>query len=514
MKKMHPVVSRFALFLAVAFSLAGCNGGGGGSAADTPPAVSAAAKWFFPDGSSLSSSQVATLFDTSQLYFNVPSSLHGTGEIRGEITPSASVYQTDSGDPFAANPANTPVTFAALLGGDQVRPRNVVTGANGYGSVTLDPLTRKLTGFIVTSGISGTQAQIHDGLPGSSGALVLALEGGPVVWTVPANTVLSDAQITRLSAGAFYFEVNSDLFSAGEIRGQLDRQVRCALLKGSSEVPPVTSSGSAVGFLSFKQSTRQFSGHVKAAGFSSAIRSVVLHIGAAGTNGAAIVNLVNRGGGIWALPANTVLGDPQVANFNNDELYFTVHTESNIGGEARGQLLKPQVKIGTAVLAGLKELPPVSSPGTGAGIIAWNSVTEQVTGSVTTDGFVAAATELRPGSATTTEAPLIDLNANSPVTGVPTPGISFALDIQPIFSANCTAAFCHVSEGIGAMSLQPGVAYANTLPLITPGNSASSYMINRLTGAITPRMPLNRPALSAFSLDLIKAWIDNGAQDN
>jgi hypothetical protein len=460
---------------------------------------------------------MASLFDTNQLYFNVQSAANSNGEIRGEITPSSSVYLTDAGNPFAPNPANAPVTFAAILGGEQVRPRNVVTSAKGFGSVTLNPLTKQLTGFIVTSGISGNAARIHDGLPGTSGAIAVTLEGGPVVWTVPAGTVLSDAQIARLSAGAFYFSVGSEAFPDGEIRGQLDQQVRCASLQGSSEVPPVTTSASGVGFLALKQSTRQFSGFVKVSGLdNSAIQSVALHIGAAGTSGAAIASMENRGNGIWSLPANTILGDAQVANFNNDELYFNVHTVNNIGGEVRGQILKSSVRIGTASLTGAKEAPPVSSPGTGAGTIAWNSVTGQVSGSVTTDGFIATATQIQSGSPTATGPSLIDLTTTSPVTVAPTAGLSFALDIQPIFTTNCTISFCHVTGGITPMPLEPGVSFANVLRLIVPGNSSASFFVSRLTvdSPTLPRMPLGKPSLSTTDLDLIRAWIDNGALDN
>ena len=38
---------------------------------------------------------------------------------------------------------------------------------------------------------------------------------------VPANSVLTDAQIARLKAGGFYINVHTTLNPAGEIRGQL-----------------------------------------------------------------------------------------------------------------------------------------------------------------------------------------------------------------------------------------------------------------------------------------------------
>jgi hypothetical protein len=491
--------------LALALVIAGCGGGGSSSppsqasqpSSPTTVVASAATTWFVPEGTKLDATQAANLFDTGQLYFNVQSPSSSSDEIRGEVLSSSSVYSMDNGDPFAANPANAPVTFAAILRGDQVRPRNVITGASGYGAVIIDPVTRQAKGFIVTSGIAGSGAQIKDGLAGTDGTTVLTLEGGPVVWTVPANTLLTDAQIARLSTGAYYFNVASSSFPGGELRGQLDQQVRCASLSGSSEVPPVTGSASGVGYLALKKSTRQFSGLVKATGLSSSVVSVALHIGTAGTNGIAIVTLQNSGNGIWEVPLNTVLGDAQVASFNNDELYFNVHTSSNIAGEIRGQLLKAAVKIGSASLDGSKAIPPVATQGNGSAKVALNTITGQLSGSLRTDKVA--------GTLAT---------KSSPVTVTPTASISFSLDIQPLFSTHCAGTFCHVVGGIAPMSLQPGLAYANTINLVIPGNSAGSYFVSRLTGAIMPQMPLAGAPLNTTELGLIKAWIDNGALNN
>lgn len=518
MQKTSPVLlSCFAMLFAAVLVFAGCSGNSAATSESTPPppaAAATAAAWYVPEESSLTAAQMTSLFDTQQLYFNVQSSANSTGEIRGVITPSSSVFATDNGDPFAPNPANNPVTFGTILGGDQVRPRNVVTRASGYGSATLNPLSKQLSGFIISTGISGNAAHIQDGLPGSSGSIVVTLEGGPVIWTVPANTVLSDPQIARLNAGAFYFNVHSAVFPDGEIRGQLNQQIRCAFLKGSNEVPPVTTSATAIGFLGLTPATRQFSGYVKVGPLSSAIISVGLHIGAAGTNGVGITFLENRGNGIWAIPLNTVLSNAQVTSFNNDELYFNIHTANNIGGELRGQLIRSSIRIGTATLDGSKEVPPVTTSATGVGMLAWNSVTEQISGSVTSGNLNGTAARIHSGAASTNGPTVISLTPSSPVSIAPTAGISFALDIQPIFNSRCSGVACHTAGGIAPMSLEPSVAYVNVSTLVLPGNSAASTLYQRLTGVITPRMPVVGGPLNQTSLDLIKNWIDSGALNN
>ena len=65
---------------------------------------------------------------------------------------------------------------------------------------------------------------------------------------VPANSVLTDAQITRLRAGGYYFNVHTALNPAGEIRGQLTPDSTTAnkfnaSLDMAHEVPAPTNPG-------------------------------------------------------------------------------------------------------------------------------------------------------------------------------------------------------------------------------------------------------------------------------
>jgi hypothetical protein len=93
----------------------------------------------------------------------------------------------------------------------------------GSGSITLDPVTKVITGSFVTQNVvNATLAHIHDGDVGVAGPVVVALVQNPTgTWNVPANTVLTDAQIARLQAGGYYVNVHTQLNPNGEIRGQL-----------------------------------------------------------------------------------------------------------------------------------------------------------------------------------------------------------------------------------------------------------------------------------------------------
>ena len=117
----------------------------------------------------------------------------------------------------------------------------------GSGSVTLDPVTKLITGsFATMTVVNATAAHIHDGDVGVAGPVVVPLtQSSPGTWTVPANTALSDAQIARLQAGGYYVNVHTVLNPLGEIRGQLvasstNLNMFTATLDRAHEVPSPT----------------------------------------------------------------------------------------------------------------------------------------------------------------------------------------------------------------------------------------------------------------------------------
>lgn len=111
--------------------------------------------------------------------------------------------------------------FSATLTGDQEVPPTGST-ATGTGVATVNPETRLLTATVNTTGITGTDAHIHEGAPGVSGPIVIPLTQtapGSGVW-VAAQTITAE-QLAALRAGNYYFNVHSAAFPEGEIRGQI-----------------------------------------------------------------------------------------------------------------------------------------------------------------------------------------------------------------------------------------------------------------------------------------------------
>jgi len=78
-----------------------------------------------------------------------------------------------------------------------------------------------LTGF--TSSAAVTSVNIQDGDVGSAGPVVIPLvaDAARVVWSLPANISLTEAQRARFKAGGYYVNAVTAANGGGVIRGQL-----------------------------------------------------------------------------------------------------------------------------------------------------------------------------------------------------------------------------------------------------------------------------------------------------
>jgi hypothetical protein len=104
--------------------------------------------------------------------------------------------------------------------------------------------------------------------------------------------------------------------------------------------------------------------------------------------------------------------------------------------------------------------------------------------------------------------------------------VSFATQIQPIFTASCVNAGCHPGGG-APFPLTATVSYSNLVGVnatngpcvgdkrVLAGNASASALVKRLEGACGLRMPLGSSTpLPTDQLRLIRDWIDQGAQNN
>ncbi len=100
--------------------------------------------------------------------------------------------------------------------------------------------------------------------------------------------------------------------------------------------------------------------------------------------------------------------------------------------------------------------------------------------------------------------------------------VSYARDIQPLFSSSCGGAGCHINQSVNGVELTNyqqvmssiGVQYGEAI--VDPGDPDSSPLVDKIepTPQFGTRMPQNRAPLSAQKITLIRTWIAEGAANN
>jgi hypothetical protein len=107
------------------------------------------------------------------------------------------------------------------------------------------------------------------------------------------------------------------------------------------------------------------------------------------------------------------------------------------------------------------------------------------------------------------------------------PAVSFSSEIQPIFTNRCVNAGCHPGGG-GPFSLQTGQSYAalvgvtattggcaGTLQRVRQSFADSSALVRRLEGTTCgPQMPFGLTPIPQSEINLIRTWINQGANNN
>lgn len=150
------------------------------------------------------------LMKAGGFYFNVHSTTFPNGEIRGQITAQTSATGTASS-----------AAFLGVLSGSQEVPPTAST-AQGAGTLLTTSATREVIAAVVTNGIIGTGAHIHQAAPGVNGPIIVPLNEtapGSGIWV--ARATLTAEQFNALQFGDLYFNVHSAALPNGEIRGQI-----------------------------------------------------------------------------------------------------------------------------------------------------------------------------------------------------------------------------------------------------------------------------------------------------
>lgn len=276
------------------------------------------------------------------IYANVHTTAHTSGEIRGQVL--------------------APTAFTAQLSGDQEVPA-LPTAATGASRIVLAPDGMSLNVVLTTSLMADqiTQAHIQVGPPG---------EDGPVAFFV-AETGFASPRLVTLSAADFlpspvaptyedflaalraemtFVNVRTASNPNGEIRGQVQAPLTLtALLDGDQEVPPVTTTASGRGQVVINADRNRMRFALTVSDLpADQILMAHIHSGPVGTNGGIAFFLADSGFSsplLGTLAEDDFLPTPEtptypefVAALLGGGTYMNVHTIMHNGGEIRGQL--------------------------------------------------------------------------------------------------------------------------------------------------------------------------------
>lgn len=323
-----------------------------------------------------------------RLYVNVHTPAHPGGEIRGQVLLPG------------------PVTFTAKLEGAQENPP-VTTNAAGTGSVRLNA-DGTISYDITVTGLTTTAQHFHNGPIGTNGGVVknimLTNNTGLGTWTFSDPSQPLDGVILReLVKGRLYMNAHTSANPGGEIRGQVllkPGATFTAILEGSQEVPPVTTTASGTGTFVLNANGTQLSYNVTVNGLSGPITASHFHNGLPGVVAPVVRGITftnNTSSGVWmSTDATQPLTDSLLSELLTGRLYVNVHTSANPGGEIRGRVLLTSAVGFAAKLEGAQENPPVTTNAAGTGSTRLNT-DGTVTYDITVTGLTTTAQHFHNG---------------------------------------------------------------------------------------------------------------------
>lgn len=384
---------------------------------------------------------------------------NGAHSVAARVTDASNATATSAALSITVN--NDP-TIHVTLTPDEVIPRPVST-ASGTGDVTINLVTGAVTGSFTVAGITPTLAHIHDGFAGAPNGPILVNFAQNATdanrWDVQPGGMLTAAQVDDLLNGKLYVNVHSAAYQSGEIRGQLmpdNISVVFTTLNGAAVVPPVTTTATGIAATTVDSTNSTVTVHVSTTGVDDATSGHV-HKAAAGANAPDSVISLTKDPvalGHWAVELATV-PSPTLDDFNANNWYVDVHTPAHADGELRGQIT------------------PDNPPPPAAATLT------QLQSTI----FTPRCSSCHTG------------------TGNQLPG-----------AMNLSSAAASFAALVGVASLEQG-----TVLRVKAGDPDNSYIVRKLEGApgiSGSRMPLTGGFLDQATIDMVRAWVTAGAQNN
>ena len=315
-------------------------------------------------------------------HINVHSATFPGGEIRGHVGPT---------------------TFTSILTGGQEVPATAVV-TMGTATVVLNGMHQQIQVTLTAPGLADiTAAHIHAGGTGINGPVIFPLATGPftgspdVTLTAAQFTPSSDIAtfadaVTAILAGLTYVNVHTTPLPAGAIRGQLGAVTLHAVLSGTQETTPTTSTARGTGTVTINAAQDMLTVSLDADSVQDPTGAHI-HLGALGVSGGVLfpVSTANLDGtpqtstATDLMPTGTVATlDDAVAALLEGRTYFNVHTAASPDGEIRGQIGRVTMN---ATLSGANEVPPVVTTATGTALVTLDGAHQQIEASLDATGL-------------------------------------------------------------------------------------------------------------------------------
>lgn len=303
------------------------------------------------------------------LYVNLHTEANPSGEIRGQLAVDAALTDiVTAGLPMSEDqqvgtvPADGPSTgeIRATLDAETL----TLTVEGSFSGLT-SPLLQ--VGGEDPAGNPESAVHIHFAPAGENGPIFRNLavsDNGDGSGSFSGSFVLESEAVARaFAADQYYVNLHTEANPSGELRGQIDLEsgrfddvttgIPMSEDQQVADVPVVDTDATGSYDVSFDSETRLFtiegrfedlSGPLLPIGgedaFGNPESAVHLHIGEAGENGPILINLAvtDNGDGSGTFSGSLIVPEDRVAEFDANAYYVNLHTETNPGGELRGQL--------------------------------------------------------------------------------------------------------------------------------------------------------------------------------
>lgn len=472
-------------------------------------------------------------FEAGRLYVNVHTPANPSGEIRGQVAPPP-----------------IEVLFTPLSGEQEVPP--VASAATATAASTVNRETGLITLHLRAEGADDAVAShIHGAFAGQNGGVVVGLtqDPGDVTHWSAVEADLGEAGLIDYLDGRLYVNLHTPANPSGEVRGQLaprDIQIVFTDLTGDAVVPPVVTGASGKASTTTNLATRNFVAFINNSSADDATAAGI-HVGGVGENGAEILALQQTAGNLSQWSVEAALSADNFADYRAGGLYALVTTPANANGTLRGQIDPPDsaffdntapvvimVSPGDPI-SGTVTLEATATDNQGVAEVRFY-VNGSLVGTDTSAPYSVSWDSTTVGNgdvALTAEAD--DAAGNTGISGTVTVTVENAqpvslADIQAqVFGPLCAG--CHsgptsgtLPSGMDLSSAAASFAALVNVPSlqvaldrVEPGNPDDSYLIRKLEGDPSisgSRMPQGGPFLDQATVDLIRQWITEGANNN